>query len=118
MVEPMTTEQLQILQHALGVDQYGQGTMFRDYFAAGDDDEPICRELIALGYMRQVATTAVFQDFNCRVTTEGKAAMREASPKPPKLSRSQQRYRAFLKADTGWSFREWLRWEKERRLEA
>lgn len=67
-----------------------------------------------MGYMRQVATTAVFQDFNCRVTDEGKAAMLRESPAPPKLTRSQQRYRDYLEADTGFSFREYLEMLKHR----
>ena len=53
----MTPPQLQILQHSLGVDQYGRGRQYRDHFAAGGEDVQICQELIALGYMRQVATT-------------------------------------------------------------
>ena len=39
-----------------------------------------------------------------------KAVMLAESPKPPKLTRSQQRYRAYLKADTGGLFREWLKY--------
>lgn len=114
----MTKEQLHILQHSLGVDEYGQGRMYRDHFAAGGSDEIICRELIALGYMRQVATTEVFPDFNCRVTPEGKEVVRRESPKPPKLTRSQQRYRRFLDADSGQSFREFLRWDGKEQQEA
>ncbi len=108
----MTAQQLGILQHALGVDQYGRGQQYRDHFAAGGEDIPICQELIALGYMRQVATTAVFQDFNCRVTEEGKAAMLRESPAVPVLSRSQQRYRDWLRvADVfpDWKFGDYLR---------
>lgn len=108
----MTPPQLQILQHALGVDQYGRGKQYRDHFAAGGEDVHTCTELISLGYIRQVATTAVFQDFNCRVTEEGKAAMLRESPKPPKLTRSQQRYRKFLDEDCGESFRTWLGWRR------
>lgn len=37
--------------------------------------------------------------------------MGEASPRPPKLTRSQMRYQRFLDADSGVSFREWLRYE-------
>lgn len=105
----LTPRQLEILQHALGVDQYGQGRMYREHFAAGGADVEICQELIALGYMRQVATTSVFPDFNCRVTDEGRVVVRRDSPKPPALSRSQKRYRAYLNADSGLSFMEWLR---------
>lgn len=101
--------QLELLQHALGVDQYGHGAMYRDHFAAGPADEPVCRELIALGLMRRVATTEMFCDFNCRVTDEGKRLVREQSPRPPKLTRSQVRYREFLDADSGLKFEEWMK---------
>lgn len=105
----MTPEQLQILQHSLGLDQYGQGTMYRNHFCAGGADEAICRELIALGYMVQHRTTEVLPYFNCSVTDAGKEAVKRESPKPPKLTRSQKRYREFLRADNGMKFSEWLR---------
>ncbi len=117
----MTPSQLHILQHALGVDKYGQGKMYRDHFCAGGNDEVVCRELVSLGYMRtwrgadENGQVTGYPYYNCSVTEEGKAAMLSASPAPPKLTRSQRRYREFQKADTGTSFREWLRWEKERK---
>lgn len=104
----LRAQQLEILQHSLGVDQYGQGAFTRNHFCAGGADEDTCRELVALGYMTTF-TRSYLPYYNCTVTEEGKSAMRAASPKPPKLTRSQQRYRAFLKADTGYSFIEWLR---------
>ena len=36
----MTKRQLEILQHSLGVDQYGRGPQFRNHYCAGSDDEP------------------------------------------------------------------------------
>ena len=105
----MGTRQLEILQHALGLDQYGQGKPYRNHFCAGGKDEATCRELIALGWMVQHKTTEVFRDFNCSVTEAGKAAIRAESPKPPKLTRSQKRYRDFLNADCGLSFFEWIK---------
>ena len=108
----MTGQKLQILQHALGVDEHGRGQMYRNHFAAGGEDVRICQELIELGYMRQVATNAVFPDFNCRVTEAGKSAMLAESPKPPKLTRSQRRYREWFDsgaADCGWKFGDWLK---------
>ncbi len=105
----LTPRQLEILQHALGLDQYGRGAQTRNHFCAGEDDEATCRELVALGYMATF-TRSWLPYYNCLVTDAGKAAVREQSPKPPKLTRSQQRYRRFLKADTGESFREWLKW--------
>lgn len=109
----MTARQLEILQHALGVDKYGQGEMYRNHFCAGGDDEPICRALVAMGYM-ETFERSWLPYYNCLVTEEGKAAMLAASPKPPKLTRGQNRYREFLKADTGYSFIEWLKCQPRR----
>jgi len=108
----LTANELHILQHSLGVDQYGQGQMYRNHFCAGEDDEPACRALVAKGFMKQHATTAMLPYFNCNVTDEGKRVMKERSPKAPILTRSQKRYREFLDADSGVSFREWLGWRK------
>lgn len=105
----ITPRQLGILQHALGVDQYGRGQMYRNHYCAGEDDEADCRELVAAGLMRQHATTTTMPYFNCSVTDAGRKAMMDASPKPPKLTRSQKRYRQFLAHDSGLSFREWLK---------
>ena len=86
--------------------------MYRNHFCAGVDDEDVCRELIGRGFMQQHRTTEWLPYLNCSVTEAGKAAMFAESPKPPKLSRSQQRYRRYLKADVGVSFWEWLKdWE-------
>jgi hypothetical protein len=103
----MNAKQLAILQHALGVDQYGQGEMYRNHFCAGGKDEAICRELVAMGYM-ETFERSYLPYYNCTVTEAGKAAMLDASPRPPKLTRSQKRYRAYLSADTARSFGEWL----------
>jgi hypothetical protein len=115
-VKDLTPRQLEILQHALGVDQYGQGRMYRNHFCSGAGDEPTCRELVEMGYM-ETFTRAYLPYYNCTVTEAGKAAMLAQSPKPPKLSRSQLRYREFLEADTGASFGEWLKWTTSRRPE-
>jgi hypothetical protein len=107
----MKPRQLEILQHALGVDKYGRGEMYRNHFCAGGDDEATCRELVALGYMRTFERSYL-PYYNCTVTESGKSAMLAESPTPPKLSRSQKRYRAFLRADTGRPFGEWLKDQK------
>ena len=105
----MTARQLEILQHGLGVDRYGQGPQYRNHFCAGGDDEATCRELVALGYMQQHRTTDWLPYFNCSVTEAGKLAVAQESPKPPKLSRSQRRYREWLNGHTGRPFGEWLK---------
>lgn len=111
----MTVRQLQILQHAIGADEYGRRKRYseRNHFCAGAADEPDCRELVALGYMRQHQTTEVFPYFNCSVTDAGITAMMRESPCPPKLTRSQQRYQRFLNHDSSMSFREWLKYYGE-----
>lgn len=114
----MTEKHLHVLQHALGVDEFGQGPAYRNFFCAGGGDETLCRELIALGFMKQHATTEWLPYFNCSVTDAGKAAVVDESPKPPKLSRSKQRYLTFLREDCGHSFGEWLRWQKARRTDS
>jgi hypothetical protein len=109
----LTPRQLEILQHSLGCDQYGRGPMYRNRFCAGGDDEGICRELVALGFMKEHRTTEMYPYYNCSVTDEGKRAVLEQSPKPPKLTRSQRRYQDFQRADCGVSFGEWLKWSKK-----
>ena len=118
----LTAGQLEILQHSLGVDKYGQGPTYRNHFCAGGTDEDRCRELVAMGYMRlwphadpTTGETPGYPYYNCSVTEAGRAAMIAESPKPPKLTRGQIRYRRFLKADTGVSFREWLKWDTGKR---
>ena len=112
----MTPRQLEILQHTLGPDQYGQGRMYRNHFCAGGVDESTCRELIALGYMEQHPTTEWLPYFNCSVTDAAKAAVKRESPNPPKISRGQKNYRAFLGADSGLKFAEWMKLERVRRF--
>lgn len=111
----MTKEQLQILQHTLGVDKYGltpkgYTPYTRNYFCAGVSDEVACRELVAMGYMVQHEQRADLPYFNCSVTTAGMKAMHAASEKPPKISRSAKRfeeYRTFADA-FDCTFRQWL----------
>lgn len=105
----MTSRQLEILQHALGVDQYGRGARTRNHFCAGAADEPTCRELVALGLMVTFERSWL-PYYNCMVTPAGIDAMLANSPAPPKLTRSQYRYRRFLDHDSGLSFREWLKY--------
>jgi hypothetical protein len=93
----LTARQLEVLQHTVGVDQYGRGPKYRNYFCAGDDDETVCRELVSMGYMKQHPTTDNLPYFNCSATDDGIRAMMAESPKPPKLTRGQQRYADWLK---------------------
>ena len=108
----MTPKQLEILQHTVGADRYGNPPKYggRNHFCAGVADEPTCRELVALGFMVQHETTQAYPYFNCSATDAGKKAMREASLKAPKQSRSAKRFEEFRDARDafGCTFREWL----------
>lgn len=115
MSEPvLTARQLEILQHSLGVDEYGRGQQYRNFFCAGEGDEDVCRELIALGFMRQHRTTEVYPYLNCSVTNEGRRAMFACSPKPPRLTRAQRRYQEWLRIADVYdiTFGEWLKRQK------
>jgi hypothetical protein len=107
----MTAEQLHVLQNALGVNQYGQGAMSRNYFAVGALDEIVCRELVDLGFMRE------FPPADCRpypylaVTAEGIHAMRRESPVPSNVSPVRKRYLEYCQFADAYSctFAEWLK---------
>lgn len=111
----MTPAELHILQHSLGLDQYGRGRMYRDHFCTGEGsiDHPHCMTLVAQGYMTRRAGVPLYGgDDLFRVTPEGVKAMREQSPAPPpepKRTRSQQRYLDYLNFDSGLTFGEYLK---------
>lgn len=106
-----TPEQLHILQHSLGLDQYGKGNAYRNHFVTGPgtDDYPHCQELVTAGYMLEhPRSTLSGGDPVFTVTDAGKNAVTAYSPKPPRLTRSKQRYQQWLDADAPVPFRQWL----------
>lgn len=113
----MNSDLLHILQHSLGVDQYGRGNQYRNHFVTGPDttDFPKCMELVGLGLMKDTGLHPICDggDHVFTVTAKGKTAMHMNSPEPPKLSVSQARYRRYLAADCGMSFKEWLKLKHE-----
>jgi hypothetical protein len=118
----MTPDLLHILQHSLGVDQYGRGQMYRSHFvtSAGYRDHDVCLQLCELGYMvnhgQRMGELTGGSDLFI-VTDAGKEAVRRESPQPPpepKWTRSKRRYQEFLNADTGLTFAEWLKCRKAR----
>lgn len=111
----LTVDHLQILQHSLGLDACGQGTWYRNHFCAGGKDVGLCLDLVDAGLMQELNLSAMLTGGSrpFAVTNAGKEYVRIHSPKPPKLTRSQRRYRRFIDADTGLSFREWLMTERE-----
>ncbi len=108
----LTKEQLHILQHALGVDGFGLGEQYRNHYVGGAEE---CRPLVAIGYMTEhKASEITGGDPLFTVTEAGKKAVKDESPKPPKITRSQQRmmdYRDFADA-YDCSFKDFLKIEK------
>ncbi len=114
----MTPALLDILQHSLGLDQYGRGTFYRNRFVTGTGsaDHAHCMELTATGLMTRSANVELFGGSDVfTVTDEGKRAVRENSPPPPKLTRDQQRYRDWLAYDGSMSFIDYLKWKSRQR---
>ena len=112
----VNAKQLHILQHSLGLTSLGKGKEYRNHFVTGvgSDDFGACCELEAAGYMRDYGAQATMRgDHLFAVTDVGKEVVRVESPQPPKLSRSQARYRQWLNSGArdayGMSFGEWLK---------
>lgn len=110
----LTTEQLHILQHSLGCDQYGRGTMYRNRFVTDADshDGRICSQLVEAGLMERRSITQCSGDSLFWVTEAGIAEMKAESPRPPKMTAGQRRYLDYLKAGSGLKFGEWLKASK------
>lgn len=110
----MRPELLHILRHSLGLDDKGRGCAYRNHFATGPDgdDFKLCQELVSLGYMKDRGTQCMWGGMHAfAVTEEGYKAEEQFRP-VEKLTRSQRRYRSWLKADCGMSFGEWLKREE------
>jgi hypothetical protein len=105
--------QLHILQHSLGVDRYGLGARYRNHFVTDvtSQDGIECMELVSLGLMTHEPSRGEISGGMSifRVTPAGVSVMMIDSPKPPKVTRSQRRYQQYLDADSGMSFKEWLK---------
>lgn len=105
-------DKLGVLQHTLGVDEYGRGEQYRNHFCAGEGHSDIetCRQLVADGLMIERQPSELSGgDFIFQATNEGKKWMSANSPKPPALTRGQRRYRGWLNADSGLTFGEYLK---------
>lgn len=108
---------LSILQHALGVDEFGRGEQHRSHFVTGSDcdDHSLCMDLVTRGLMtRRDGSTLPYGGMDLfHVTDAGRRYVAETSATPPKLTRSQRRYADYLAADCGLSFIEWLRFAQQ-----
>jgi hypothetical protein len=109
----LSQQQLHVLLHTLGLNQYGQGNSYRNYFVTGpkSPDHQVCSSLVDLEMMANCGHAGPITNYDdvFRATPKGECAAREQSPPAPKLTRSQNRYRQFLSADSDMSFGEWLK---------
>jgi hypothetical protein len=101
---------LSILQHSLGVDQFGQGRQYRNHYCsgAGSTGWDILVEMVERGLMTRRDDGPWGGDSMFYVTDAGRKYVAQHSPPPPKLTRSQQRYQRYCEADCSLTFREWL----------
>ena len=107
--------ELHIMQHAIGVDQYGRGEQYRNHFVTGEDsiDWPICNALVERGLMTVRRKHHLSGGSDCFwLTDAGKQFVADNSPKPPKLSRGKERYQRYLEYGDGFdNFRHFLKWD-------
>lgn len=110
----MMNSKLHILQHSLGLDEYGEGRQYRNHFVTseGSGDYPHCKELVAEGLMTERPGSVISGGSPIfLVTRAGIDFVALNSPKrppEPKLTRSQQRYRDWRHSESGLTFAEWL----------
>lgn len=101
-----------ILFHSLGLDENGHGNMYRNYHCVSVEFETkelfSIREMERDGLMREGNRINDGRDQYFIVTDKGKNLARGLITPLPKLSRSQKRYRAFLDADSGATFKEYI----------
>lgn len=105
----MRKDLLHILQHSLGLDQYGRGRQYRNHFVAGGDDVGRCQELAAMGYMREHKMAPELTGGSpCFVVTdrgfEAVALYSPAPPPEPKLTAAQKRYQDYYHSESADGF--------------
>lgn len=105
---------LHILQHSLGVGDYGDKPSYRNHFVAGpgSTDYDNCMALVADGMMKRRAGSAISGgDDIFHVTPKGidyVALNSPARPPDPKMTRSQRNYQNYKKSESNESFAEYM----------
>jgi len=95
----MMDGKLDILQHSLGVGQYGDKPSYRNHFCAGPGsaDFDNCRALVAEGLMTERAGNALSGgDSIFCVTPAGVDFVALHSPAKPGKTKAQERYQRYL----------------------
>jgi hypothetical protein len=121
----LTPTQLHILQHSLGLDQYGRGREYRNHFVTGpgSHDFADCEALVdgLCMTVRRNLPLAGGSGNNCYTVTDwGRMKMHEQSPSPPKLSKAKKRYHEWMASGEcypDWNFSDWLRYKQKRKVE-
>lgn len=97
----------EILLHASGLNRAEE--MTRDYYICPAGD-PTVEALVASGHLVSCGARAwLCGDTTYRLTERGRAAALASRPPAPKLTRSQKRYQAWLRAESGLRFDQWFR---------
>lgn len=113
----MVDKKLSILQHSLGVNEFGQGEQYRNHFVTGQGsvDWTACNELVGTGLMTVKRNHELSGGDDCFwVTAAGKKYVSEKSPQPPRVSRSKARYKRYLEYGDGFNcFIDFCRWDAE-----
>ena len=120
----MKVTSLHIMQHALGLDDFGRtsqgpryagGSTYRNRYVTSDESAAgvICNEMVSAGLMtrRDPSEMSGGDPVFC-VTDAGRAVVCACSPLPPKVSRGRARYLEWLRGSDlcpDVSFGEWLR---------
>lgn len=110
-------QKLQILQHSMGLDQFGRGTKYRNRFVSGPGhhDQSSIDEMVRDGLMAvtNVSPGLLGEGGACyHVTRAGEAFIDANSPKPTKKTKSQERGARWREyGDRFDSFRDFLRWD-------
>lgn len=112
------TQVIDVLQHSLGLNEFGEGKQYRNHFVAGGQNLLLCRSAVASGFMKEHPATELSGGSPWfSVTPAGIEHVAANSPKRPperKLTRSQQRYRRYREyGDMFNSFLEFCRWDGE-----
>lgn len=112
-VPDLTPEQAEVLLHTLGLSEPGSSST-RNLFVSGKGDPRLAdlEALVAAGLMRETRRPGFLaeEDRVFKATDAGLAHALAIQPKPPKLTRSQERYRRWQDLDSNLPFADFLRW--------
>lgn len=110
----MNSEQRETIRHSLGLDEYGHGREYRNFFMTSPDcaDGKLCDGLVEFGMMvrdPRYPSEISGGDHCWHVTELGRSTFLAECPKPKKKTRAELRYDEFVSADCGLTFGEWLK---------